>query len=97
MISGLSEMSYEDFKETLLVLSEDFDCEIPFIPEPEMVKAVLGYVEDEEGVALAYSVEKILEVLMDRDEMTEEEAMEYYSYNIVRGALYSSLKILFVY
>lgn len=91
MISGLGEMSYEDFKESLLELSEIHECEIPFIPEEEMVKAVLGYIENEKGIALAYSVKKMLEVYVDRDNMTFEEAKDYFSYNVVRGALCSSL------
>lgn len=37
------------------------------------------------GPVVAYSVEKIIEIMMERDEMSYEEAYEYYSYNIVGG------------
>lgn len=35
------------------------------------------------GPVVAYSVEKIIEIMMDRDGMSYEEAYEFYSYNIV--------------
>jgi len=35
------------------------------------------------GPVVAYSVEKILEILMNRDGMTYEEAIEYFDYNIM--------------
>lgn len=35
------------------------------------------------GPVVAYSVEKIIKILIDRDEMSMEEAYEYYSFNIV--------------
>jgi len=35
------------------------------------------------GPVVAYSVEKILEILINRDGMTYEEAVEYYEFNIV--------------
>jgi hypothetical protein len=91
------EMSYEDFKETLNVMSEDYECEIAFIPEPEMMKAVLGFTEVNDAVSVVYSVDKIIQVLMERDGMTDEEAIDFYHYNIERGAMYSKANCLFVY
>lgn len=35
------------------------------------------------GPVVAYSVEKILDILINRDGMTYEEAVEYYEFNIV--------------
>lgn len=35
------------------------------------------------GPVVAYSVEKIIEILIERDDMTYEEAFEYYDYNIL--------------
>ena len=37
------------------------------------------------GPVVAYSVEKIVEIMMERDGMSWEEAYEFYSYNIVGG------------
>ena len=34
------------------------------------------------GPVVAYSVEKILDIMIERDGMTYEEALEYYDYNI---------------
>ena len=39
------------------------------------------------GPIAAYSVEKMLEILITRDEMTYEEALEYYDYNIASAWL----------
>ena len=97
MYSELSEMSFEDFKETLECMAEENDCEIAFMPEPEMQKAVLGYTEVNDGISVVYSVGKVIEVLMERDEMTSDEAVDYFHYNIERGAMYSKANVLFVY
>lgn len=35
------------------------------------------------GPVVAYSVEKIIEILMQRDEMEYEDARDYFSYNIL--------------
>ena len=35
------------------------------------------------GPVVAYSVEKIIEILINRDGMSHEEALEFYHYNIV--------------
>ena len=35
------------------------------------------------GPIVAYSVKKIIDILMKRDEMSYEEAYEFYAYNIV--------------
>jgi hypothetical protein len=47
------------------------------------------------GPVVAYSVEKILDILINRDGMTYEEAIEYYDYNIV-GAWMGELTPVFI-
>jgi hypothetical protein len=39
------------------------------------------------GPVVAYDVDKILEILVERDGMTYEEAMEYFDFNIMGGWL----------
>ena len=47
-------------------------------------EAIIGVAERINlGPVAAYSVEKIIEILMERDEMTYEEAYEFFSYNII--------------
>jgi ribosomal 30S subunit maturation factor RimM len=47
-------------------------------------KAVVGITEEFGGVfRIMYSRSKILDILQSRDEMTEEEAYEFYTYNIL--------------
>jgi len=35
-----------------------------------------------ENTVLAYDIDKIIEILMDRDDLNYEEALEYYSFNM---------------
>lgn len=47
-------------------------------------EAILGTAERINlGPVLAYSIEKIIEILMTRDNMSYEDAMEYFNYNIL--------------
>ena len=47
-------------------------------------EAIIGMAERINlGPVVAYSVEKIIEILMSRDEMSYEDAYEYYNFNIV--------------
>ena len=49
---------------------------------PDMEEALIGYCERCGTSPLAvYDVEKCIQILIDRDGMTDEEAMEYFSYN----------------
>lgn len=48
------------------------------------------------GPVAAYDVEKILEILVERDGMTEEEALEYFQYNII-GAWMGEYTPVFIY
>ena len=46
--------------------------------------AIIGIVEDfGNGPRILYSKPKILQILQERDSMTEQEAEEYYDYNIL--------------
>ena len=46
--------------------------------------AIIGIVEEfGNGPRILYSTEKIIQILIDRDGMSEEEAIEYYGFNIV--------------
>jgi len=46
-------------------------------------EAILGYTQRmNQPPIVAYSVDKIIEILMGRDELTYEEAMEYFDYNV---------------
>ena len=43
-------------------------------------EAILGI--DESSMRVIYSIAKCIKILMSRDEMTEEEALEYIAYNM---------------
>jgi hypothetical protein len=45
--------------------------------------AIIGIVEDFHGPRILYSKEKILKILEERDFMTQDEAEEFYDYNII--------------
>lgn len=50
----------------------------------DLEDAIIGMVEDfSSGCRILYSKSKIIEILMNRDNMTEEEALEFYSFNIL--------------
>lgn len=57
---------------------------------PEMIlidgmnEAIVGFVERCGTEPLAcYDIDKCIQILIDRDNMTDEEALEYFSYNIL--------------
>jgi hypothetical protein len=46
--------------------------------------AIIGVVEEfGNGPRILYSTEKIIQILIDRDGMSEEESVEYYGFNIL--------------
>jgi|TARA_Y100000389_G_scaffold39193_1_gene33584 hypothetical protein len=60
-------------------------------------EAIIGVAERINlGPVAAYSVEKIIEILMERDEMTYEDAYEYFSYNVI-GAWMGEYTPVFIY
>ena len=44
--------------------------------------AIIGVVQRMGESAICYDEDKVIEILMDRDEMTYEEAVEYFDFNI---------------
>lgn len=47
-------------------------------------RAIIGIVEEfGNGPRILYSKDKIIEILMDRDGMDEQDAIEFYEYNIL--------------
>ena len=73
--------------------------------EPEILfadgfdSAIMGVVQDpwhdNTNTRVLYSIERILKTLMDRDEMTYEDASEYFEYNI-RGSYMGKYTPLFL-
>ena len=60
-------------------------------------EAIIGVAERINlGPVAAYSVEKILEILVERDDMTYEEAIEYFQYNII-GSWMGEYTPVFIY
>ena len=65
-----------------------------------MSEALLGQMtmakwEDNPYEVLVYSVDKIIEILIDRDGMTEEEAVEFFEFNI-EGAYMGGMTPVYV-
>jgi hypothetical protein len=48
----------------------------------EFDEAIIGLDTSAEIFRVVYDIDKIIEILMERDEMTEEDAQEHFSYNI---------------
>jgi|TARA_R110001592_G_scaffold349462_2_gene644756 hypothetical protein len=60
-------------------------------------EAIIGVAERINlGPVAAYSVEKIIEILMERDDMTYEDAHEHFSYNII-GSWMGEYTPVFIY
>lgn len=60
------------------------ECEETVIM-PEFEEALIGITTDNKAV---YDYSKIVEVLVERDKMTTEEAVEYVDYNVLRAIPY---------
>lgn len=59
-------------------------------------EAIIGMAERINlGPVFAYSTEKIIQILMDRDGMTYEEALEFFNYNIL-GSWVGELTPVFI-
>lgn len=64
--------------------------------------AIIGVVNEfgSDGGRILYSREKIIEILINRDEMSEDEAVEFYEYNILglyageRNAVFLDLEVI---
>ncbi len=71
----IQEHQYDDDKDAVLIDDQE--------------TAFIGYIRTDEGVSAVYSYSKIIDKLMD-DNMSYEEAVEFYDYNIERGIMYLS-------
>jgi len=63
----------EQYSDEELLLADGFD------------EAVIGIMSDFSEPRLIYSVKKCLEILMTRDEMSDIDALEYFTYNVSGG------------
>ena len=79
----------EDVRNALLeAYDEDMANNIVFFESPDYADAVIGTCEENSVVRLIYSYEKMVDCLVRRDGMTEEEAAEFIDYNVIRALPY---------
>lgn len=72
------EQRFQDF------LREEFPSESGIIIADGFQNAFVGVLPlDEDTYAAVYSIEGIIEILITRDNMTEEQATEFFEYNIL--------------
>jgi hypothetical protein len=64
-------------------IAEDFGEELLFLDEPYFDEAIVGVVHRFSETVVCYDLNKIIELLMTVDEMSEEDAIEHFHYNIV--------------
>lgn len=67
------EQILENYEDEEILIADGFD------------KAVIGIATDFTDPRLIYSVSKCLDILMEQDEMSYEDAMEYFTYNVSGG------------
>lgn len=60
--------------------------EIELVSADGFDAAILGIEEKPDGVRLIYSVSKAIDVLVQRDGMSRQEATEFLEFNIIDGA-----------
>lgn len=60
----------------------EFNEELMMLEPSYFDKAIIGVVSNVGCEAVCYDVNKIIKILMKEDKMTEEEAREYYDFNI---------------
>lgn len=60
----------------------EFNEELLMLEPSYFDKAIVGIVSNPACEAVCYDVNKIIKILMKEDKMTEEEAREYYDFNI---------------
>lgn len=61
----------------------EFNEELLMLEPAYFDKAIVGIVTNVKNQAVCYDVSKIIKILMKEDKMTEEEAREYYDFNIL--------------
>lgn len=68
-------------REDLVEASENDD--MLFLTEKEYDKALIGWMYNSEYIPVAlYSRNKLIQVMINEFNMTEEEALDYYGYNV---------------
>ena len=75
-------ISFKNLDELREFLIERGDEDIAFFTNPEFLDAIIGVGEDSR---LVYSYSKMVESLMLRDNMSDEEAIEFIDYNTMRS------------
>lgn len=61
----------------------EFNEELLMLEPAYFDKAIVGVVTNVKNQAVCYDVSKIIKILMKEDKMTEEEAREYFDFNIL--------------
>jgi hypothetical protein len=61
----------------------EFNEELLMLDPSYFDKAIVGVVTNVKNQAVCYDVNKIIKMLMKEDKMTEEEAREYFEFNIL--------------
>lgn len=61
----------------------EFNEELMMLDPSYFDKAIVGVVSNIKNQAVCYDVSKIIKILMKQDKMTEEEAREYFEFNIM--------------
>jgi hypothetical protein len=61
----------------------EFNEELMMLDPAYFDKAIIGVVSNLGCEAVCYDVSKIIKILMKEDKMTEEEAREYFDFNIL--------------
>jgi hypothetical protein len=61
----------------------EFNEELLMLDPSYFDKAIVGVVTNVKNQAVCYDVNKIIKILMKEDKMTEEEAREYFEFNIL--------------
>lgn len=90
-MTDLVSLSFESKREAIAKLNQEAYLADGF------EDALIGYSQAEGGnIVAVYSYDKCIRVLVDRDGMEEEEALEYFEFNVV-GAYMGPNTPLFVY
>jgi len=86
----MAKQKRSEFRQDLIDMTcIDDDDTLTFLEGPEFDSAIIGICHRPgQPDVLAYDEEKIINLFMLRDGMTEEEAIEFYDFNTVRGIPY---------
>lgn len=59
---------------------------------PEYVESIVGIRFNKQGIRVVYSVDKLIECMIQRDGMPYEEALEHFEFNVRRSVDYLNQK-----